>query len=66
MQDLPRRPPAPLLVRVTFEPSRLATEHLVAAYDQVAPVRSRVVCTSSSGTRPSACPEQAALAKEQA
>jgi hypothetical protein len=65
MPDPPRRTHAPLPVRVTFEPTRLATEHLVVAYDQVVPTRSRVVRTPASTAPQLACPEQAAPAKEQ-
>ena len=66
MQNPPRRARAPLQVRVTFEPTRLATEHLVVAYDQVVPTRTRVVGTPPSTAATLACPEQAAAAKEQA
>jgi hypothetical protein len=66
MQDPPRRARAPLQVRVTYEPTRLATEHLVVAYDQVVPTRSRVVGLPARIAPQPACPEQAARAKEQA
>lgn len=66
MQDPPRRARAPLQVRVTFEPTRLATEHLVVAYDHVMPTRSRVAGTPARAAPQSACPEQAAPAKERA
>ena len=66
MQDPPRRARARLQVRVTFEPTRLATEHLVAAYDQVVPPRTHTVGTPADGASRPARGERAAAAKEQA
>jgi hypothetical protein len=40
----------PLVVQVRFEPSRLAGDYLVAAYEQLAPIRRRRVGPSISGS----------------
>jgi len=66
MQDPPQRARAPLQVRITFEPSRLATEQLVVAYDQVVPTRSRSVGPPARTAAQPARAEPAARVKEQA
>jgi hypothetical protein len=65
MQDPPRREPRPLRVRISFEPTRLATDQLAAAYDQVLPPlgRRRVAATHA---QPSAPDGQAPREQEQA
>jgi hypothetical protein len=66
MQDPPRRGPRPLQVRVSFEPTRLAAEHLAAAYDQVLPPIGRRPRVPVPRVHPPAQPPQAIHEQEQA
>jgi hypothetical protein len=66
MQDPPHRSRAPLRVRVSFEPNRLAADQLAAAYDQVLPTRRRAVGSCPLVPNPPADAEQATPAKEYA
>ena len=66
MQDPPHRPRPPRRVRVSFEPNRLAADHLVAAYDQVLPAVQRAAGRHLCEPNAPSHSEQAPAAKEQA
>ena len=66
MQDPPRRGPRPLQVRVSFEPTRLASDQLAAAYDQVLPEIGRRRGVWPTHAHPPALPAQAPHEQEQA
>ena len=41
----------PWRIRVAFEPNRFGAEHLIRVYEQLEPVKSRIIEPQSSGKR---------------
>lgn len=59
----PRRGRAPLVVRVSFEESRLAAAYLAAAYEQVVPRPRRSVASTGRPPAASVRPRSEAVAR---